>query len=166
MVKLLVGLAIVCFCAFLGYFLSKKYRKRKDFFLQMSQFNDRFLAEISYYRRPITRFLTQFSYKGEFDSLLSYFYQSLQEDSCGGRRTLEVGKGELPFLSSDELSFVKDYFQTLGKGDCNSQNGYFTAAKGQINVIKEKSESDCKKYGDLYVKLGFLAGLALLILIV
>ena len=85
MIKLLLGLAIVVFGGFMGYFLSKKYRKRKEFFVQMFQFNERFLTEVSYSKRPLSRFLTSYEYKGEFDLLLQTFYKSLQEESCGGR---------------------------------------------------------------------------------
>ena len=166
MIKLLLGLAIVLFCGFFGYFLSKKYRKRKEFFLQLSQFNDRFLAEISYYKRPLSKFLTANAYKGEFDVLLRDYYQTLKEESAGGRRIFTIGKEELPFLTADELSFVQDYFCTLGKGDTASQKDYFSAAKAWLLESRQKSEAECKKYGDLYVKLGILVGLAALILIV
>ncbi|MBR6773648.1 MAG: hypothetical protein IKM16_03165, partial [Clostridia bacterium] len=105
MVKLLLGLAIVAFCGFCGYFLSKKYRKRKEFYRQMSQFNERFLAEISYYKRSVPKFLTAYAYKGEFDVLLRAFYRELQQENGGGRRAFAVGKEELPFLSADELAF-------------------------------------------------------------
>ncbi len=166
MLKLLIGLAVVAFCGFLGYFLSKKYRKRKEFFLQFSQFNERFLTEISYSKRPITKFLTAYPYKGEFDVLLEAFYQSLYLDRAGGRQVFLFGKQELPFLSADELTFTQDYFNNLGKGDSDAQKKYFSAAQLQLCAWKEKGVQDGKKYGDLYIKLGLLAGLAALILIV
>ena len=166
MIKLLIGLSLVAFFGFLGYFFSKKYRKRKEFFWQMLQFNERFLAEISYAKRPLAKFLTAYPYKGEFALLLETFFQDLQKDSVGGRPVFAVGKAELPFLTADELTFVQDYFMTLGKGDTNAQKGYFGGAKTQVQGYKEKSEKDAKKYGDLYVKLGILVGLGALILIV
>ena len=85
MIKVILGLAVVAFGGFMGFFLSKKYRKRKEFYCQLSQFNERFLTEIGYYKRPLTKFLTAYLYKGEFDVLLQYFYQSLQANSLGER---------------------------------------------------------------------------------
>ena len=166
MVKLMLGLAVVAFCGFLGYFLSKKYRRRKEFFLQWAQFNDRFLTEISYYKRPIVKFMVAYPYKGEFAVLLDYVRQSLEADGEGGRRNLLVEKEDLPFLTLDELSFIGDYFQMLGRGDTHSQKAYFNAMKAQLNAWKEKSVEEGKKYGDLYLKLGILVGIAILIIIV
>ena len=165
MIKLILGFAIVAFGGFLGYFLSKKYRKRKDFFCQMSLFNERFLMEIGYYRRPLTKFLTAYPYKGEFDFLLQYFYQSLI-DSSKERGGFELKKEEVGILTADELAFVKDYFQTLGRGNSSSQKSYFSTAKTQVDTYREKSETECKRYGDLYIKLGILMGIAVLIFIV
>ena len=54
MAKFLLGVAIVAFMSFLGYLLAKKYRKRRDFFVQFTLFNERFLSEISYYRRHLS----------------------------------------------------------------------------------------------------------------
>ena len=151
---------------FLGYFFSKKYRKRKQFFVQIFQFNERFLAEIGYYKRPLTKFITAYPYKGEFDVLLQYYYQLLHEDAAGARKTFQVDKEEMRFLTVDELTFLGDYFQTLGKGDTTSQKAYFSAAQTQLGDWKNKSEVAAKKYGDLYVKLGVLMGLAVLIFII
>ena len=53
MIKFILGVAIICFTSFCGYVLAKKYRQRKNFFSQMNEFNERFLSEIAYYRRPI-----------------------------------------------------------------------------------------------------------------
>ncbi|MBR2903094.1 MAG: hypothetical protein IKC37_00440 [Clostridia bacterium] len=166
MLKLLLGLAIIAFFTFLVYFFTKKYRRRKNFFCQFSQFNERFLAEVSYTKRPLPKFLTAYAYKGEFESLLRTFYQSLTEESAGGRRTFFLEGNEFSFLTKEQINFVRDYFQALGRGDSNAQKGYFGSVKSQLAALKEKSEIDAKKYGDLYLKLGLLAGLAALILIV
>ena len=166
MIRLLIGIFLVGFGGFLGYFFSKKYRKRKEFFLQMSQFNERFLTEITYYKRPISKFLATRDYKGEFDLLLQTFYASLQEESCAGARFMEIRKEEYSFLNVDERAFVEDYFQTIGKGNTLSQKEYFSSVKTELSLRREKSESECKKLVDLYVKLGLLAGLAVLIIIV
>ncbi|MBQ5927253.1 MAG: hypothetical protein IIX01_04960, partial [Clostridia bacterium] len=73
---------------------------------------------------------------------------------------------EYLFLSQDEKRFVSDYLSMLGRGDSASQKAYFQSQKNFLNQYKTKSVEECKKYGDLYVKLGFLLGLAILVLIV
>ncbi len=167
MIKFILGMAIVCFTSFCGYVLAKKYRQRKNFFAQMNEFNERFLSEIAYYRRPIKDFAQKYVYKGEFDELLCSFVESL---GSGGRDPDQpASRGQLPvfsFLTKDETDFVNDYFLMVGKGDSASQSAYFNSVKGTLGDYKRKSAEECAKYGDLYLKLGFLCGLMILVIII
>lgn len=163
MAKFFLGISIVAFTSFCGYLLAKKYRQRKQFFSQWKEFNERFLNEISYYRRPLGEFVFKYAYKGEFHKLLERFFQTLDE------RNLFLGivheKNEYAFLSQEEKGVVEDYFMMLGKGDSASQKTYFSALKEPIAKMQSNAETAYKKYGDLYVKLGFLCGLLILILL-
>ena len=163
MIKFILGMAIVCFTSFCGYMLAKKYRQRKNFFVQMNEFNERFLSEIAYYRRPVKEFSQEYEDRGEFEVLLCSFIDSLKNDER------EESGSSLPvfsFLTKDETAFVNDYFLMLGKGDSSSQNAYFTSVKPALGEYKKKSAEDCVRYGDLYLKLGFLFGLMVLILLI
>jgi len=162
MVKFLLGVAMVAFTAFCGYLLAKKYRQRKLFFLQLKEFNERFLNEISYYRRPIAEFVSGYSYQGEFQSLLTLFFEKIKERSVAEK--VFLNDEEFSFLSRDEKRLVEDYFQMLGKGDSSSQKGYFSSVKDSLTKLQTTTETECQKYGDLYVKIGFLCGLLILIL--
>ena len=162
--KFLLGVGIVLFISFCGYVLAKKYRRRKQFLRQLKEFNERFLSEVSYLRRPIKVFVGAYSYKGDFDRFLTLFFEGL-EDGQAQVSAIDF-KGEFSFLKGEERQMVEDYFLMLGRGDSISQKGYFSAVKERISLLYIAAESDCKKYGDLYIKLGFLCGLLLLILIV
>ena len=59
---------------------------------------------------------------------------------------------------------VEDYFLMLGKGDSLSQKGYFSSVKEPLLRLQNEAETTCKRYADLYIKLGFLCGLLILIL--
>lgn len=162
MTKFLFGIALVAFTSFCGYFLAKKYRQRKNFFAQLHAFNERFISEVSYYRRPIREFVGAYSYHGEFQELLSNFLRiSQQKDVRFG-----VDGTEYSFLKREEQSAVQDYFMMLGRGDSASQKAYFSSMNDTLTKWHSESVSVSKKYGDLYVKLGFLCGLFLLILII
>ncbi len=162
MVKFLLGCAIVAFTSIFGRILAKKYRQRKQFFKQLREFNERFLSEISYERRPLQAFISAYSYQGEFDLLLRGYYNALQEDAPSGVSVT----GEISFLSEEEKRTVDDYFLMLGRGDSSAQRGYFSAVKERLIALQSAAETDEKRYGDLYVKLGFLCGLLILILII
>ncbi len=164
MIKFLLGIAVVAFTSFCGHFLSKKYRIRKVFFKQWKEFNERFLSEISYYRRPLRQFIEVYSYQGEFQQLLHDFYLTLDE-----RTPLEKILSETDayaFLKAEEKRGIEDYFLMIGKGDSASQKTYFSSVKERLATLQQTTETEAKRYGDLYVKLGFLCGLLILILIV
>lgn len=152
--KLLLGLITISFCTLLGYFAAGKYRSRKAFFTQLALFNERYLNELCYSRKPLSDFLVQYSYTGEFAKTVGRF----SED-----RTITVGYS---FLSKEEQSFCTDYFDMLGKGDVRSQNEFFSAQNGVVSGKKDECEKEAKTRGELYLKLGLLAGLAFVILIV
>ena len=163
MTKVLLCIAIVAFTSFCGYVLTKKYRKRKRFFAELKEFNERFISEISYSRRPITEFFFAYSYKGEFNEFFNDYFQSIQKDDD----VYEIRKTELlEFLNSEEKGVVEDYFLMLGKGDSASQKAYFLGMKERINKTYADADTAYKRYGDLYIKLGFLCGLFIILLII
>ncbi len=164
MIKFIAGIAVIAFTTFCGYLFGKKHRLRKLFFTQMQEFNERFLGEIAYARRPIAEFVSACAYRGEFQALLADYFLSDDERSPSERILAETEKYD--FLTEEEGQTVTDYFLMVGKGDSGSQNAYFSSVKEPIAKLRQKAENDAKRYGDLYVKLGFLCGLLILILIV
>ena len=164
MAKFLLGVAIIAFTSFCGYLLAKKYRQRKQFFAQFREFNERFLTEIAYYRRPIAQFINGYAYKGEFDELLKEYFSVMEKHSQTDRAFIDLP--EYSFLTQEEKGFIGDYFLMLGKGDSSSQKGYFSSVKDKIIKWQLDSAEQCKRYGDLYIKIGFLCGLLVLILII
>lgn len=164
LLKFIFGITMVAFTSFCGYLFAKKYRQRKLFFQQFKEFNERFLSEVSYYRRPIKAFAASYTYKGEFEQLLEVFF-GLLEGGQAQSRTFDL-KANFSFLREAERQTVEDYFLMLGRGDSASQKGYFSSVKERLSTLCDSAEKDCKKYGDLYIKLGFLCGLLILILII
>lgn len=163
MEKFLLGLVVVAFTSLCGYVFAGKYRRKKSFFYQLFEFNERFLGEISYAKRPIVEFARRYSYTDEFEELLEAFEKELQsEEEFFLEETIE----DFSFLNDDEKIAISDYFRTIGRGDSSSQKAYFTTMKAQLGEYKKNSAQACGRYGDLYVKLGFLFGLAVMILIV
>lgn len=153
MLKGIICILIVAFSTYLGYFLSEKYRRRKKFMAQLYSFNERFISELNYSRRPLKEFFTCYEYKGDFLTLLNSYTD--KNTGCS-----------FSFLSPDDINYVNGYFSRLGKGDAYEQSGYFTAQRDNLSALKTDSENDEKKYGGLYIKLGFLAGLAIAVVIV
>ena len=164
MLKLLIGICIVAFSTICGYIFASKYRKRKAFFTQFHEFNERFLSEVSYYRRPLCDFIANYPYTEEFSELLQEYYLAIKENALFDRDVLDLD--QFSFLTEDEKVIINDYFLMLGRGDSASQKGYFSTMKNTLSKLQIQTMEEGKRYGDLYIKLGFLGGLLVLLLIV
>ena len=152
-IKLLIAAAVIAFCILLGYLAANKYRVRKKFFAQFETFNERYLNELEYARKPLSVFLKEYTYSGDFAKVLEAFSE---------KKPLPKSNS----LTKEEETELNDYFSMLGKGDAQSQRGFFSARKGVLERKKTESEGEAKKRGELYLKLGLLAGLAIVILII
>jgi stage III sporulation protein AB len=160
--KFFLGIAIIAFTTYCGYLLSKKYRRRKVFYEQFYTFNERFLNEITYYKRPLIEWIASYTYDGEFEILLRIFIDRItQKDSKHPHESVE---STFSFLLKEEKQEIENYLLMLGKGDSLSQKNYFSSLKESLKSKCTETEKNAKKYADLYVKLGFLCGLAFLIL--
>ena len=97
------------------------------------------------------------------DFLLQDFFNNLTAERLPLSKIMDYS--EYSFLKKEEKQVLIDYFQMLGKGDSVSQKNYFLSIKEQLKKMQTESAENCKKYGDLYIKIGFLSGLLILILI-
>ncbi len=152
--KIIVSCAIVAFGIGIGYLAAGKYRSRKKFFAQLYDFNERYLSELGYSRKPLPVFLKEFPATGDFRKSLEGLAFSRAPDL------------RYPYLTADEKKECGDYFFMLGRGDAQSQSGYFGARREPLGEKKAACEKEAKANGELYIKLGLLAGLAFVILII
>ncbi len=150
--KVVLAGAAVAFCVLLGYLAANKYRSRKAFYAQFYLFNERYLSELGYARRPLPQFLAAYPYTGDFQRTLAAFSaHGMSFPAC---------------LTQEEKKECEDYFGMLGRGDAHTQSGYFGARRAALAERKDKSKKEAEERGTLYLKLGLLAGLAFVILII
>lgn len=156
MLKALLCAAVLALCVLAAYLMTRRYRLRKDFYYNFDLFNQRFANEVSYTRTPLPAFVGKYAFGGDFAKML-------EEKKRSG-----FGQGEYAFdyLTQDERKFLADYFLMIGRSDAASQRTYLAAVRGEIGEKKRAAEEAYRKYFSLYLKLGVLAGLVLVILIV
>ena len=133
MLKVLLCVLLFVLCVGCAFWLTRKYRKRKDFFYNLALFNERLLNEVSYTRIPLPAFAEKY---------------------------------EFEYLTEDEKKFLGDYFRMVGGSDAASQKTYLSALRKEIEERRRASDEVYKRYFSLYLKLGVLAGLVLIILLV
>ena len=154
MLKALLCALLFSLCVGCAFLLTRKYRKRKDFFYNLELFNDRLLNEVSYTRAPLPSLIEKYAFSGDFRRML--------EEKKGN---FQAEKYDFAFLTEDEKKFLGDYFRMAGGSDAASQKTYLSAQSKEIGERRRASGEIYKKYFSLYLKLGVLAGLVLIILI-
>lgn len=154
-IKLLLSGLIVLFCVVFAYFASDKYRLRRDFYMQFARFNEQYLTELRYRRKTLKEMISvENCYHGDFLKTLEELLDA------------HAVKFEYRFLSKDEQSDGRYYFSMIGKGDANSQIGFFASRTSILADKKSECENIAREKTELYLKLGLLAGLAFVILII
>ena len=158
--KFIVGILIVVFTTYCGIFLSKKYKVRKVFFEEFYTFHLALFEELNFTKRPYEEFYAHRKYVGDFAVLL-------QEEAKRriDRKKLPLSLDSYTFLTQDEKKLITEYLSSIGAGDSLSHKAYFSRVENTLQNLKIKSIEECKKYVDLYLKMGFLLGLAILILL-
>ena len=155
MLKILLCISLFSLCVGSAYWLTKKYKKRKDFYYNLALFNERLLNEVSYTRIPLPAFAEKYSFSGDFGKMLA----EKKED-------FRAGQYNFAYLTDDEKKFLGDYFRMVGGSDAASQKNFLAARSKEIEEYRSAADNIYKKYFSLYLKLGVLAGLILIILIV
>ena len=130
----------------------------------MVVFNERFLSELTYFRRPIQEFVFSYTYRGEFLQLLCDYINGNKKKNVSVQEILK--KDAYSFLKTDEKNIVSNYFSMLGRADSVAQRNYFTSMKEILKFSETEAIKNNQKYGTLYIKLGFLIGVLIVILII
>lgn len=152
--KVALALCVIAFGTFLGYAAAGKYRSRAQFYVQLHDFNERYLSELGYARKPLGELLRSFDARGDFKKML---------DAFAAERRTEV---KFSYLTAEERENCGNYLSQLGRGDARSQRDAFGARRAELGEKKKVCAGQAKEKGALYTKLGLMAGLAFVILIV
>lgn len=156
MLKALLCACILALSVSAAFLLTRKYKQRKDFFYNLNLFNERLVNEVSYTKIPLPSFVEKYDFGGDFKKMLD---EKKAKD-------FQFENYEISYLSEDEKKFMADYFRMIGNSDAASQRTYLSAVRSEVEDKRKACEETYKKYFSLYLKLGFLAGLILVILIV
>lgn len=124
----------------LGVMLSAAKKKRMQVFAELYEFNEQLLLTLKYSRASIDKVASSFKF---VPKILS------------GEKVLTGSDGEL----------ICDYMQSLGKSDALSQIDYLNEKKTVLKKYKEDSFGEYKKYSSLYVKIFFLIGVVIAVLL-
>ncbi|MBO5926316.1 MAG: hypothetical protein J6Q38_01995 [Clostridia bacterium] len=123
------------------------------YFQNMLFLCDKIISDLSYKKSNLYEILNYKYSSNEFIKTVNSFIK---------RNPLYVPE----FLSFEESMFVQNYFSSLGTLDSNTQIKNLEAFKDEIKKIYNEKYQDFKKYYTLFMKLGFVSGLTLFILVI
>ena len=140
-------LLVVCF-TFTGYLLSQKYKKRKDFYLGFKNFNSKLSTEINFTKNSMVKIISELN----DDTLFNLEIKKYIKNSVS---YIFMDK----YLTNDEVQFFYDYLKNLGVSDSETQLNFLNNINESLVEKCELTEKEYKRYKPLYIKLGFLLGL-------
>ena len=152
--KIILGIIIMILCVVIGYFYSKKYRERKKCFEDFKNFNGRVKNEVNFSQTSLISIVKSISTDTAFNSYVHGYFID-KNDSID----------KLKFFNEHERTFVSDYMKNIGQGDKNSQSQFLESSENQIEKYLDDAIEEDKKYRPLCIKLGFLFGLIILIIL-
>lgn len=151
--KLGLGVVLLCFCTMLGYFLSFKYSDKKTFYNDYLDFIKTLKQEITFGQATLLQILEQKYKTTDFYVALNEFVH--KNEFCFNKR----------YLNKDEISFFNEFLRNLGKSDAKTQVNYLDSVSDIVVNQLNQAILNESKYKTLYIKMGFLIGLVLLVLV-
>ena len=124
----------------LGIFLSANKKKRMQVFGELYEFNEQLILTLKFSRSSMDKIAQPYK-----------FVPAILE----GQSVLTGHDGEI----------IRDYLENLGKTDALSQVDYLSERKVILKKYKDESFSDYKKYSSLYIKIFFLIGVMIAVLL-
>lgn len=124
----------------IGVFLSANKKKKMQVFSELYEFNEQLLINLKYARNPIDKVAQNFKFMPEM---------------LHGTKLLDGKDGEI----------ISEYAVNLGKSDALSQIDYLNDRKAVLAKRRDESFEEYKKYSSLYVKIFFMVGVLMAVLL-
>ena len=124
----------------IGSFLSANKKKRMQIFAELYEFNEQLILTLKFTKSSMEKIAEPFKFV---------------PDILEGKE----------LILGDDGQFLKDYIQNLGKTDALSQVDYLNERKSLLKKYKDESYADYKKYSSLYLKIFFLIGVMVAVLL-
>lgn len=164
--KVILIVIVVLGVGYIGYGISKYYRKRKRFFEDLILLSERLSVDISFSKDNLHTILSNSldSYSIPFRNVLEGYLKFLEDNKKELTTTLLFNKSSL--LKEEERENVFLFFKNLGRLDASNQVSEINNFKTKFIFLKDEATGENKKFGALSFKLAILFGLLLIILLI
>lgn len=152
-------------CVFVGYLFSLKYKKRQKFFSAIIMLAEKLDVEINYSRERLKKLILEFD-DGHKKHLLGIDQNFVNYLDGKCELTAENLFKNVSILKPSEKDFLFIFFKNLGRSDVENQTKEIKSYIKRFEDISKSSDEENKKYGTLSLKLGIVAGLFLVVILI
>lgn len=152
-IKVLIGILSIIFSVKIGIDKANKYKNEYYFYLSLISFCDNYLLEMSYKKEEIKKFLNFKSSSADFDEFLRAFIKD---------NKLNYPK----YVNLEEQNLISSLFNLIGKSSSNSQVELIKSYKTNFIKVADEKNKNYNKFYSVYLKLSFICGLALFIMVI
>ncbi len=135
-------MAIIILTTAVGVLIANDKKLDNKIFEELDNFNDEMLISCKFDRISKNKLLSKYN-------LLFNF--------CNNKFKLS---------NKDYTEFIKNYFEFVGKSDFKSQVDFMSSKKLQIETFKNETKKEYKRYKDMYLKIFFLVGVVIAVLLI
>ncbi|MGN1163107.1 MAG: hypothetical protein ACI4T2_04255 [Christensenellales bacterium] len=164
MIKVLLVIIVICGFVYVGFGISNYYKKREEFFAGLIILCDRVRADIDFSNKNLISIFQTLNFEGNLKKLVANYCEYLQnKDIDISAKHIFHG---IWILKDEEKNVISDFFARLGRHDCDNEIKLIDDFKNIIEPMSQSASQDKSKYGKMSVKISFLLGLMVAILIV
>lgn len=162
---ILVGIVILGM-GYIGFGLSKYYRKRKRFFEDLILLCEKLCVDISFSNETLSNIISSnlSFFSKEFVDVLNCYLNYLKNNEITISSDLIFKNNTL--IKEDEKEAILIFFRSLGRLDASNQVAEIKGFKSKFLDFKNVAEEDNKKFGTLSLKLMVLLGLLVVIILI
>ena len=169
--RLLGALLVLLACGAAGMLLARSLALRRETLRELQVALQLLETEISFTATPLPEALRRVAEKTRTPTRRLFATASQMLRSTPGAAVSQAwdrGLGVLAAaapLEERDLAVLSDLGQGLGQGDKADQIGKLELAKAQLRQLEEEASEESRRQARLWQTLGFLGGLALIILL-
>lgn len=164
MIKILLVIIVVGGFLYVGCGVSNYYKKRDEFFSGLILLCDKLRADIDFSGKNLVTIFQNIDLDGNLKKLSSNFCEYLKNKDVEFS-TKQLFRG-IWILKDEEKTTIYDFFSRLGRHDSDNEIKLIDDFKIIISPLFATCQQDKNKYGKMSVKISFLLGLMVAILII
>lgn len=163
--KVLMLVCLLLVSSYVGYVLSRRYRRRARFMKDLQRFCEESSSNVSFNHAKVQELIDSILMDcGEEFTKLMCIYRDYLTSGCNRDLLQDNIRSTLNYLKTNEIQNITNFLVNIGtsdtEGELNNFNNYNTVFK----TYRDTTDQESKKMAPMCIKLGVLLGVALVVI--